>query len=85
MKKLCLILLFLIIISNSAIALTGDLDNNGKVDIKDIKVIAENFWTNDASSDINSDGTVNLGDLVIVAKHFGESSKDQVLPNISKA
>jgi hypothetical protein len=52
---------------------------DGKVDIRDIAVVAKGFgsipgmpgWN--ANCDVNNDGIINIKDIAIVAKHFGET------------
>ncbi len=56
----------------------GDLNNDGKIDIKDIGIAAVAFgsfpghprWNPDA--DINRDGKVSMKDIVIIASNFGK-------------
>lgn len=52
--------------------LTGDLNNDGVVNILDLVLIASQFGQTDApEADLNSDGTVDIEDLVIAANSFG--------------
>jgi endoglucanase len=54
----------------------GDLNNDGKVNMVDIALVASAFgstpdgprWNFDA--DINEDGIINLRDIAIVARNF---------------
>ena len=56
----------------------GDVNIDGKVDMKDVGIVARLFqvpptdtlWN--SSCDINIDGKVDMKDVGIVAKHFGE-------------
>jgi len=56
----------------------GDVNVDGKVDMKDVGIVARLFqvpptdtlWN--SSCDINIDGKVDMKDVGIVAKHFGE-------------
>ncbi len=59
------------------ILLLGDINGDGKVDIKDVAIVAKAFgsypghylWNPDG--DFNQDGKIDIRDLVIVAKNFG--------------
>jgi len=63
-----------------ASGLVGDVNGDGKVDGKDITVVAKAFgsypahprW--DPSADVNGDGIVNALDIAIVAKNFGKTA-----------
>jgi hypothetical protein len=62
------------------VTMAGDVNNDGKVDGRDLIIMARAFgtfpgytlWNPDA--DINNDGKVDGRDLVIVARHFGEGT-----------
>jgi parallel beta-helix repeat protein len=57
----------------------GDVNGDGKVDMKDVGYVARRFmcvpgdllW--DAIADFNSDERINMVDIGTVARHFGES------------
>lgn len=57
----------------------GDLNGDGKVDMKDLGIVALAFgsypehprWNPDA--DINQDGVVDINDILIVLSHFGQT------------
>jgi len=59
-------------------SLTGDVNSDGIVDMKDISYVARRFmcipddilW--DSAADINPDGKIDMRDISIVARHFGE-------------
>ena len=59
------------------VILIGDLNGDGKIDIKDISIVARAYgsdpgkpnWNPDA--DLNHDGKVDIKDIAIVAKVFG--------------
>jgi hypothetical protein len=59
------------------VVLTGDLDHNGKIDMKDIATVAKAFSTKpgdtnwNPAADLNLDGKVDMKDVAIVAKAFG--------------
>jgi hypothetical protein len=60
------------------VALAGDINIDGKVDMKDISYLARRFgckpsstlW--DPNADINNDGKIDMKDIAIVAKNFGK-------------
>ena len=53
-------------------ALTGDLNNDGIVNIQDLVLVASQFGTTGPSAaDLNGDNTVNIQDLVLVANALG--------------
>ena len=55
--------------------LTGDLNNDGVVNILDLVLIASQFGQTDVpEADLNSDGTVDTEDLVIAANSFGATA-----------
>jgi WD40 repeat protein len=64
-----------------------DVNNDGRVDILDLVVIAVAFGQSGAglAGDVNQDGTVDIADLVTTAAHFGEIvgfvADSPVLPN----
>jgi hypothetical protein len=54
---------------------SGDLNNDGKVDLRDLIIIARNFGKTsgfDPKSDPNRDGGVDLLDLILVARAFSK-------------
>lgn len=61
----------------NAVKLVGDLNDDGKVDVKDIYLAAKAFgsisgesrWNADA--DMNLDGQIDLMDIFVIASHFG--------------
>lgn len=63
-----------------AVGMAGDLNTDGKVDMRDIGLVAVAFgsypghprW--DPETDIWEDKTINLKDIGLVAKHFGDHS-----------
>ena len=58
--------------------LLGDVNGDGRVDMKDIAMVARSFGSTPASpnwnpaADLNGDGTVNMKDIAIVARNFGQ-------------
>ena len=58
--------------------LVGDVNGDGKVDMKDVGYVARRFmcvprdplWNSDV--DFNTDGVINMMDIGTVARHFGE-------------
>jgi hypothetical protein len=60
------------------VSLVGDINSDGKVDMKDIGYVARRFMCRpgdplwDPIADINSDGKIDMKDIGTVARHFGE-------------
>jgi len=58
--------------------IVGDVDGDGKIDMKDVGIVARLFRVDPASPlwnsncDLNGDGKVDMKDVGIVAKNFGE-------------
>lgn len=50
---------------------TGDINNDGSVNIFDLSILLSKWGTTDAASDLNKDGTVNVFDLSILLSHWG--------------
>jgi PKD repeat protein len=56
-----------------------DVNRDGKVDIKDILLVAKAYGSTpgapnwDPRCDVNGDGKVDIKDILIVAKHYGET------------
>ena len=56
-------------------SLTGDVNQDGVVNIQDLVLVASNFGkTGQNAADVNGDGVVNIQDLVLVAAAFGNSA-----------
>jgi len=57
----------------------GDVNGDGKVDIKDMAVVAQAFGSYtghpkyNPAADVNQDGWVDIRDLAMVAKNFGHT------------
>ena len=70
-------------VGNMVVRLVGDVNGDGRVDLKDIALVAHAFGSTPGSpnwnpaADINGDGTVNMQDIALVARHFGQ----QLSPN----
>lgn len=47
-----------------------DLNNDGRVNFRDLEIIAAVFFGTDPDADLNGDGIVNFGDLDIVRQFF---------------
>ena len=50
----------------------SDINEDGKIDILDMLLVAQAFESQDANADVTGDGTVDILDLVEVASHFGK-------------
>ena len=65
--------------------LIGDVNEDGKVNILDLTLVASNL-TADAPTnprvDVNKDGAVNILDLVLVAQHLDAVRDDEVEPEV---
>ena len=56
--------------------LTGDINNDGVVDVSDFLVLAENFGKADATredGDLDGDGSVQFSDFLVLVNNFGMS------------
>jgi ribosomal protein S28E/S33 len=49
----------------------GDLDNNGKVDIFDLRTVGALYGTVNSTYDLTGDNFIDIYDLVVVARNFG--------------
>ncbi|HSW79214.1 MAG TPA: PQQ-binding-like beta-propeller repeat protein [Candidatus Saccharimonadales bacterium] len=50
---------------------TGDLNNDGHVNITDLSIFLSHWGTTDAACDLNHSGTVEIGDLSMLLSHWG--------------
>ena len=50
---------------------TYDLNGDGKVNLLDLTLVAQNFGRANPQADANHDGTVDVFDLIAVAQHIG--------------
>lgn len=61
-----------------AVRLSGDVNGDGRVDLKDLALIARAFGSSPTSpnwnpnADINGDGVVNMKDITLVARDLGQ-------------
>lgn len=61
------------------ITFTGDVNGDGRADMKDIAYVAKRFGSDpakplwDPNADLNDDGRVDMKDIAIVAKNFGKT------------
>jgi PKD repeat protein len=61
-----------------AVRLMGDVNGDGRVNVKDIALVARAFGSTPISpnwnpaADLNGDGVVNMKDIAIVARNFGQ-------------
>jgi hypothetical protein len=49
----------------------GDLDNNGKVEIYDLRTLAAYFDTTNPQYNLTGDNQIDIFDLVVIASNFG--------------
>ena len=62
---------------NITVRLMGDVNGDGRVDLRDIALVARAFGSTPGSpnwnpaADLNGDGIVNMQDIALVARHFG--------------
>ena len=65
---------------NITVRLPGDVNGDGRVDIRDIALVARAFGSTPTSpnwnpaADISGDGIVNMQDITLVARHLGQHS-----------
>ncbi len=50
---------------------TGDLNNDGAVNVSDLSILLSNYGTTNAVADINKDNIVNILDLSILLSNYG--------------
>ena len=63
-----------------AVELVGDINGDGKVDVKDVYAAGlafgaktgESRW--DSKADLNGNGKVDLADVFVICEHFGETT-----------
>jgi len=59
-------------------AILGDVNGDGKVDIKDVGIVARAFGATPSdprwnpAADLNGDGKIDIRDIAIVAANFGK-------------
>ena len=59
-------------------AILGDVNGDGKVDLKDIGIVARAFGATPSdprwapAADLNGDGRINMIDISLVASNFGK-------------
>jgi subtilisin family serine protease len=63
---------------NTTVRMLGDMNGDGKIDLRDIGTAASAFGSHpgnprwNPNADMNGDGKIDLRDVAFVAKHFGE-------------
>jgi uncharacterized protein (DUF2141 family) len=78
-KMAAVFLLLMFLLPLRAMALTGDVNGDGKVDMQDVMVVIKAFgsipgtarWN--AAADLNGDGRVDVSDIIIVLLNFGKT------------
>jgi len=75
-----LLLFFMSVLTFSSVhAITGDVNGDGKVDVKDLALVIKAFGAFpgdprfNPSCDLNQDGRIDLRDIVIVVQNFGKT------------
>ena len=75
-----LLLFFISVLTFSSVhAITGDVNGDGKVDVKDITLLVKAYGASpgdprfNPSYDLNQDGRIDLRDIVIVVQNFGKT------------
>ena len=77
-KALLLLLLVAVLFIKPAFAVVGDVNGDGKVDIKDVAMVAAAFGSTPSSprwnplADLNGDLRIDIIDVATVCGHFGQ-------------
>ena len=70
--------------ANLTIRILGDVNGDGRVDLRDIALVARAFGSTPTSpnwnpaADLNSDGIVNMKDIALVVRNFGQHNTQNV-------
>jgi endoglucanase len=81
MKNLAILALAVLVVAVAvcpAKAILGDVNGDGKVDMKDIAIVAKAFGATPSAprwnpaADVNGDMAVNMVDIAIVASNLGK-------------
>ncbi|MGD0160620.1 MAG: dockerin type I domain-containing protein [Candidatus Bathyarchaeia archaeon] len=68
-------------VGNIVVRIVGDVNSDGRVDVKDIALVARAFGSKPGSinwnpaADVNGDGVVNMKDIALIARYFGRQTK----------
>ncbi|MBR0191887.1 MAG: hypothetical protein IJQ31_07470, partial [Thermoguttaceae bacterium] len=62
-----------------------DLVKDGRIDIQDLVVFAQNFGTDNSATDFNGDSRVDISDLVEFARHFGQKKAEKSTETLALA
>jgi hypothetical protein len=56
----------------SQVPILGDINLDGRVDVRDYAILIQNYKTDNVKCDINGDGIVNMEDLALLISNFGK-------------
>lgn len=61
----------------------GDVDNNGRINIEDIRLLLldENYGSNKTDYDLDRDGAIGISDISIILSKYNYSKSSATLPN----
>jgi hypothetical protein len=77
-KAVLLLLLVALFFVKPAFAVVGDVNGDGKVDIKDVAIVAKAYGSTlsgprwNPLADLNGDLIIDIKDVAIVCAHFGQ-------------
>ena len=58
---------------------------DGRIDIQDLVVFAQNFGTDNSATDFNGDSRVDISDLVEIARNFGKKKAEKSTETLALA
>lgn len=77
--------------SNPGNTATGDLNNDGVINIADVMLMATAFNTSSSSPkyvkeyDLTNDGAINIADVMVIAQNFNKKVSDIIKPSASNS